>query len=67
VTAVNSIFWIITFVYVPDNLMKVPKTVVPPGDKVELTTEIVSIVKSPLTFAARSIIVESFITAESYT
>jgi hypothetical protein len=41
--------------------------VVPPGDKVELTTEIVSIVKSPLTFAARSIIVESFITALSYT
>ena len=47
--------------------MKVPKTVVPPGDKVELTTEIVSIVKSPLIFAAKSIIVESFMTADSYT
>ena len=66
-TVVNSIFWIITFVYVPDYLMKVPRAMVPPGDKEELTTEIVSIVKSPLTFAARSIIVESFITAESYT
>jgi hypothetical protein len=47
--------------------MKVPKTVIPPGDNVELSTEMVSIVKSPLTFAARSIIVESFIIAESYT
>ena len=62
---VKAIFWTTTFVYEPETLKKAPNTEVPPGERVEESTVIVSIVKSPFTVAPKSIKVASLSTEVS--